>query len=154
MKATEIYEGHFYHLDSNRVKQYEETHVVDDVKVVEQPLKGAKTILVYSPSLLANVLVYRKDLKKHDVDFWEEKYKPIQNRLVDNGSWNGTLFETYGAELNYIRELATDNSKKVWTLLETDGKQYVVAGYHFVNRLGYFVTEVEADNYLEEYFVD
>jgi len=157
-KTTQIFQDHFYHLDSNRVKQYEETHVVDDVKVLEQPKKGAKTVLVHSPYLMANVLVQRKDLKKHDSDFWQDKYRPQINHIDDNASWSddegGRMYETYGEELEYVRKQAQENPKKVWTLLEADGKQYVCAGYHFVNRLGYFITEVEFDNENEEYFVD
>jgi len=50
-------------IDSDRVSQYEGTRVVDIVIPVEKPKKGAKKILVYSPMLQANVLVYRNDLK-------------------------------------------------------------------------------------------
>ena len=39
----------------------------------------------------------------------------------------------------------------VWTVLDCDGKSYVVPGYCWVNRMGYVITknpwpEIEADN--------
>lgn len=35
---------------------------------------------------------------------------------------------------------------KVWTLVDGDnGHIYVTEGFHFVNRIGYFITEVAAD---------
>lgn len=52
-----------YKIDSDRVSQYEGERVVDTVTLIEEPKKGAKKALVYSPKLQANVLVYRKDLK-------------------------------------------------------------------------------------------
>lgn len=126
-KTTQIFQDHFYRLDSNRVKQYEETHVVDDVKVLEQPKKGAKTVLVHSPYLMANVLVHRKDLKKHDSDFWHDKYRPQINHIDDNASWSddegGRMYETYGEELEYVRQQAQENPKKYglyWKLMESN----------------------------------
>ena len=56
-------EPQMYRIDSDRVSQYEGERVVDTVTLLEEPKKGAKKALVYSPKLQANVLVYRKDLK-------------------------------------------------------------------------------------------
>ena len=36
---------------------------------------------------------------------------------------------------------AKESPNKVWTILDCDGKLYYSSGYHFVNRLGYFITE-------------
>lgn len=74
-----------------------------------------------------------------DYDKWFDEYKPVENHIDNNASFDGCMFETYGEELRHI--LATD-SYKVWTLLEDDyGNQCVTNGYHIVNRLGYFITE-------------
>jgi hypothetical protein len=51
-----------YHIDTDRVSQYEGERIVDDVYVLETPKKYAKKVLVHSPKLQATVLVYRKDL--------------------------------------------------------------------------------------------
>ena len=79
-----------------------------------------------------------------DIDQWEETYKPIPNHLVPNSSWQdedgvGIMFETYGDELSFIK---TQDPTYVWTYLDGVDGTYVVSGYHIVNRIGYFVTQV------------
>lgn len=86
-------------------------------------------------------------IKEEDFD---ELYKPIQNHIDPNASWSGTLFETYGEEEAYVREQAQKNPKKVWTLLDGDDDMYIVAGFHFVNRVGYIITENEWETGEEE----
>lgn len=69
---------------------------------------------------------------------WLEKYKPVRNPFNDNG-FDGLLFETFGKELEFV---AKTDQKKVWTLIDGDGASFIEAGFHFVNRLGYFVTDL------------
>ena len=76
-------------------------------------------------------------------DDFAARFKPIRNHLNEFASFDwgdgfGTLFETYGEELAFV--LAQDTSK-VWTLCNGDDGDHVVNGCHFVNRIGYFVTE-------------
>lgn len=78
-------------------------------------------------------------------------YQPQQNPFDDNASYAGCMFETFGKELDHIKlvhELAPD---RIWTVLDCDGKTVVASGYHFVNRIGYLITEVPAPEgaYLE-----
>ena len=71
---------------------------------------------------------------------WAKKYKPIKNHLDDNASCNGEMFETYGEELEFIRQ---QDPSKVWTYADdAEGNTYVASGYSLVNRIGYFITEV------------
>jgi hypothetical protein len=84
-------------------------------------------------------------------DIFLEKYKPVKNHLDESAGWDGCLFETYGEELDYVQSIAISNVKKVWTLLDCDGKQFITSGFHFVNRMGFFVTEIEAEDTTEEY---
>lgn len=73
---------------------------------------------------------------------WVETYKPILNP-VRNSEYNGFMFETHGVELELVHTARkTDPENRVWTLIDTDGADYIVNGYHIVNRLGYFITEV------------
>jgi len=77
-------------------------------------------------------------------DAFSALYKPIANHLNPNASYdwgdgNGTLFETYGEELTFVQ---SQEPVRIWTLLSGDDGDYVVSGCHFVNRLGYFITEV------------
>ena len=71
-------------------------------------------------------------------DEWFDTYRPITNPHADNG-FSQTLFETFGEELEQVR--AADPAC-VWTWLEEDGVQWIGDGYHYVNRLGHFITEV------------
>lgn len=66
-----------------------------------------------------------------------EEHRPIINPHGDRG-WGGTLWGSHGAELNFIRN---QHENKVWTLVEVDGEMCIVTGFHWVNRVGYFVTE-------------
>ena len=87
-----------------------------------------------------------KKKKKLDYDDWFDIYKPIINHLQpdgENGSFNGCLFETYGKEDEYIRKFAKMYPNRVWTILTGVGKNDVLAaGWHYVNRFGYMISEV------------
>ena len=74
---------------------------------------------------------------------WVEKYKPITNPLDDNASFDGFAVETYGPEIDYVREFGKKpgGELKIWTVMAVDGKIIVSSGFHFVNRLNYILTE-------------
>lgn len=74
---------------------------------------------------------------------FEEQYKPIKNHFRKDP--DETMFETYGEEVEFVTK--ADN-KYVWTWLQGDMSDIICAGYHYVNRLGYYITEVpwEDDN--------
>lgn len=73
-------------------------------------------------------------------DEWADKYKPV-------GTEDTKLFETYGKDLETV--LGTD-PRYVWTWMQGDMSDIVCAGYHLVNRLGYYITEVPWTN-VEDY---
>ena len=66
---------------------------------------------------------------------WLDKYKPIKNHLVKDG----TSFETYGDEVLFVCE---QPNATVWTEMDGDEGVYIVAGYHLANRICYYVTEI------------
>lgn len=77
-------------------------------------------------------------------DAFATLFRPMANHLnphasFDWGAGYGTLFETYGEEVQYVR---AQNSRKIWTLCSGDGGDFVTSGFHYVNRLGYFITEM------------
>ena len=77
-----------------------------------------------------------------DMETWEDIYEPIVNHMSNNASFqdehgDGIMFETYGVELDYI---STYDPNYVWTLISSDEKLYIRNGYHWVDRLGYFIT--------------
>lgn len=69
--------------------------------------------------------------------FWDT-YKPIVNTIDKSASFEGHMFETYGEELAFVK---SQPAEKIWTLCEEDGVTFIASGYHYVNRLGYFITE-------------
>jgi len=72
---------------------------------------------------------------------WFGKYRPIVNPLASNASFDGCMFETYDEELRFV---CAQHPRTIWTLLDCDGKMRIAEGLHYVNRMGFFVTEVEA----------
>jgi hypothetical protein len=69
-------------------------------------------------------------------DEWFEKYRPVKNPLERDSYY----FETYGLSHDIVKDVIDSN--RVWTWTEGDGVAQVQNGYHFVNRLYYYITEV------------
>lgn len=65
---------------------------------------------------------------------WEKEFQPITNSIRNNGD---LAYETYGDEYEYIKQ---QDEKNVWTEVDGDSGTYIVAGYHFVNRIQYYIT--------------
>jgi hypothetical protein len=102
-----------------------------------------------------------------------ETYKPIKNPLVQDASYDGYAFETYGAELDAVRKANEKDPDTVWTVYDQnedepefeqdeDGDDIVPddyeplplpisSGFHYVNRLCHMITEVPspADTHVE-----
>jgi hypothetical protein len=75
-----------------------------------------------------------------DFDEWCDTYKPITNNIDTNASFNGTMFETYGEEVAFVKE---QPEEYIWMYGDgDDGGSYIWNGWGFVNRIGYFITEV------------
>ena len=69
-------------------------------------------------------------------DNFVEQYNPIEN---DEDS---ILFETYGEDLEKVKQIAKADNRKVWTLVDgEDDKMVLINGYHLVNRVAYVITE-------------
>lgn len=65
---------------------------------------------------------------------WDEQYAPIQNPFEKDVD----LFETYGDALEFIQRMPEEH---VWTQVDgDDGGVYIVNGFHYVNRIGYYFT--------------
>jgi hypothetical protein len=75
-----------------------------------------------------------------DFEEWVEQYKPISNHIDTNASFDGTMFETYGDEVEFVKSQSPAN---IWMYGDgDDGGSFIWAGWGYVNRIGYFVTEV------------
>jgi hypothetical protein len=70
----------------------------------------------------------------------------------DMCSFGGCMYETFGEELEYVK---AQPNKRIWTIVDTDGDDLIViAGFHFVNRFGYLITDEEWSDENEEYIFD
>jgi hypothetical protein len=86
------------------------------------------------------------------------KFNPQKNHIGINAAFDGCMFETYGKELDYVWEMS--KKKCVVTIIEGDDddenifidsdgtkiieptpNMYYLSGFHYVNRMGYFVLE-------------
>lgn len=75
-----------------------------------------------------------------DIATFELLFKPEQNHLTEESSFNGWMFETYGEDAEEVEWIAEDTPGRVWTIL--DGEEMsIVSGMRWSNRLGYIVTE-------------
>ncbi|WP_425399893.1 hypothetical protein [Aeoliella sp.] len=80
------------------------------------------------------------DLLELTEDEFDEHYPLMPNHLNPNAGWDGCLFETYGPELDFLRQ---QDPATVWTLVDgDDGDLYIQSGICFVNRIGYFISTV------------
>jgi len=75
---------------------------------------------------------------------WEATYKPIYNHIDSNASFqdesgNGIMFETYGDEVEFVKQ---QDPNKIWLYGQGDEGMYIWSGWGVVNRIGYFITEV------------
>ena len=74
-------------------------------------------------------------------DYWADTFKPIKNTIT---KYPDVLhFETYGEEVEFVCK--ADN-KYVWTEVDGDSGTYIIAGYHYVNRIHYYITEKPWDD--------
>ena len=74
-------------------------------------------------------------------DKWEETYQPINNTISKYPDDTLITFETYGDEVEAVKQAYEINPKTIWTEVDGDNGTYIVAGYHFVNRIHYYITE-------------
>jgi len=85
------------------------------------------------------------------MDF-DDKYTGNPEFKSDTGcSDMDGVMETYGEDLERVIAHNETNPKKVWTILDIDGDLVIVAGYHYVDRFLYFISNEEWEDEMEEY---
>ena len=93
-------------------------------------------------------------------DEFEEFFKPKANHILgeDEAPCNGWMYETFGDEMAHVLSVYRDPdpavSDTVWTVTEADGIWEIAPGLHYVNRMGYVITEVPHTNYPQVCAVD
>lgn len=86
--------------------------------------------------------------RKSDYDIWFDKFKPITVESLETEDESPRMYETYGEDWEIIRNT---NPRKIWTLLDCDGKFYLSHGIHYVNRLNYFICKNEWEDNTKDY---
>lgn len=80
--------------------------------------------------------------RRTQYDIWEDTFNPLPNPFDEDHP----MLETYGKALEHVLAANRACSEKVWTVVEGDnGNWYICQGYHLVNRIGYFITELPYD---------
>lgn len=87
----------------------------------------------------------RKPSKPNDIkgirmnyDEWVSYYRPYTNHLDEHASFEGKMFETYGAEVEYVKAF---DYNRVWTFISDAYGDRIEPGLRVVDRLGYFLTD-------------
>lgn len=85
---------------------------------------------------------------------WWDEFVPTGNPTSNSGPHIGDepkMFETFSPDVEVAWAAHLKNPRTVWTLLDCDGDLYISAGWHHVNRLGYYITEKPwEDRHLQE----
>jgi len=81
-----------------------------------------------------------------DYDALLDSYRPVINHIDNNASYDGFMFETYGAELAHVIEVHAKAPNTVWTLLDGDDGLDITSGLSYVNRMGFFICEVPVED--------
>ena len=85
-------------------------------------------------------------------DEWVEKYKPLKNQFEET-SFEGCSFDY--SEDDQWEFVKKQNPENVWTMVWAEDSYAIIAGFHWVNRDSYFVTEkpVEKEDLSSEFIV-
>jgi hypothetical protein len=75
--------------------------------------------------------------KLYTYDKWVEEFQPMPNHLRNQDNGLELAYETYGEEVEYVN---LQDEKFVWTEVDGDEGTYILAGWHFVNRIQYYIT--------------
>lgn len=76
---------------------------------------------------------------------------PHSLSLDDIAPFGGCMYETYGEEIQYVISLPKN---RIWTIIDEEGKMYLVAGYWRVNRVGYLISKTPWESDDEMYLFD
>jgi hypothetical protein len=72
-------------------------------------------------------------------DVFYEYFRPFRHPNAEFDVWGGHGLETFGGDLEIVRKYDQDY---VWTVLEAENNEWIVPGFHYVNRICYLLTEV------------
>lgn len=77
-------------------------------------------------------------------DVFYEYFRPFRHPGSENDVWGGHGLETFGGDLKIVREYPEGY---VWTVVDGDcSDQWIIPGFHYVNRVCYLLTELPHNN--------
>jgi len=85
-----------------------------------------------------------------DDDFFE-KYSAIDNPFTEDGPYDNRMFETYGEEYEAVKVAFEKDPRTIWTIITQGEWEGICAGWHFVNRTGYIITNEQWEKEDETY---
>ena len=84
-----------------------------------------------------------------DFDDLDQKYGVIEQAQSTTESQHQFLLETYGKDLEKAQATSANN---IWTIVSTDcSLDFIVAGFHVINRIGYIQTLRPWENENEQF---
>ncbi|MBK3780367.1 hypothetical protein G3A43_08855 [Paraburkholderia aspalathi] len=84
--------------------------------------------------------------RRSQYEIWKDAFRPTRNPRKIPSLEDSNRFDIFPDDLKRVLAAQKTCTEKVWTLIEGEnGKLYISQGYHLVNRLGYFITEVPFD---------
>ena len=77
-------------------------------------------------------------------DVFYEYFRPFRHPSASFDVWGGHGLETFGADLIIVKDYAQEF---VWTVVDgsDDSDQWILPGYHHINRICYLLTELAHD---------
>lgn len=91
----------------------------------------------------------KESLKMNEKHF-DKKYS-YNTTLKSENFDNDGRFETFGKDLITVMN---SESRKIWTMVDSDDGMYLIAGYHLVNRIYYVLTNEDWTRDDEEYLFE
>jgi hypothetical protein len=90
---------------------------------------------------------------KLTVDDFDEKYSQDKSIRSKNFPDQYGQLETYGNDLKVLKRIFKKTPKRIWTFVDSDNGVEIIAGFHFVNRIYYIVTNENWADENESYVV-
>lgn len=92
---------------------------------------------------------------KNNLNF-DDKYTGDIQYNYDNQEGQDGIMETFSPHIEIVLELANSkdpkNYKRVWTIIESDSEDLIIiAGYHLVDRVMYFISNEMWESNEESY---
>ncbi len=70
---------------------------------------------------------------------------------IESENYEPGRFETWGKDLQAVNDMMNINPKRVWTVIDDGKYTHICAGFHFVNRMSYIISDEEWENEDEIY---